>query len=97
MITMRKIFYIVGVATTLLATPALADNFVADCKAGIPADPPPGAVSPDQFCSCADRETANNPAVRSALEASFKIPQMSQRLALLSDPAKAVGAKCSTK
>jgi len=78
------------------AAPALAadDQLAAVCKANPPDHLPPNAIPGDQFCACIDKETAGNNNLRAEFLASFKIKDMQQRGASLSDAGHNVIRTC---
>jgi len=81
----------------LAAAPASAadDQLAAVCKANPPDHLPPNAIPGDEFCACVDRETAGDDKLRAEFLASFRIRDMQQRGASLSDAGHGVIRKCT--
>lgn len=91
----RKAFAGVIVAFCISgASPALADEFTAVCKANRPSGLPSDAVSADQFCGCVDTTTYGNDKLRAEFLESFKITEMQKRGQSLSNEGRAVVMKC---
>lgn len=95
---MKSFLPSVAIFSFLISGTAFADDFLATCKAnppktGLPAGAPPNMG--DMFCTCADTQTAANPVGRAELLASFKEPDLTKRMAMLSQATRDLIQKCS--
>ena len=91
---MEKLLPFAFLAVTLIAGPAMADDFPATCKA----NPPTGmdAASYNKFCDCIAKESAGNDQARAEFLAMFKIKDLETRKKTVVGPAQGVAQKCSS-